>query len=112
MELTIAERIQVMNLLPEKGNITDLRIIRDLGADLSFSEQELAAHRIREGDGRVDWAPESSGYTKDIEFGIRAAAIVREQLEARSKANNLTFALMPLYERFVEGAVELKVVTA
>ena len=105
MELTIAERVIITNLLPEKGNITDLRIVRDLARDLGFSEAELAEHKIREEGGGVAWAPESSGYTKDVPMGTRAVAIVREQLEARDRAKALTFDLLPLYERFVDGNV-------
>jgi len=73
MELTIAERFVLLNMLPQQGDITTVKIVRRLREALSFSEQEHVDYEIHtepDGNGRAffRWNPSKSGAVKDVEI--------------------------------------------
>ena len=46
MKLDVGERIRLLGILPEKGNLLTLKIVRELRDDLSFSEKEHKDFKI------------------------------------------------------------------
>jgi len=103
MELNILERLMLMSILPAKGNITTVKIVRELKLAIGFSEEELEEHQIVFSGERVDWNPESNEYVKDISIGPRATSIIVEELERRDKAKELDADLISLYDKFMEN---------
>jgi hypothetical protein len=104
MELTVAERLLLLQILPREGNLTDIRILSTLRTDLSFDETELREWQIRNEpleDGRIatKW-DNAKAKPKAFEFGPRASEIVRAALTATEKAAKLTVESLPLYDRF------------
>lgn len=98
MKLTIAERLIVMDVLPTTGDITTVKIIRDLRHALEFSEEELSKHNIRVAeDNRILWDSEGD---KEVEIGSRATSIIVETLEALNKEKKLTENHISVYEKF------------
>jgi RecA-family ATPase len=55
MELTIMDRIVLLELLPDKGSYTALKEMRELREELGFSEAEVAEFDIVHEDGVVRW---------------------------------------------------------
>ena len=102
MKLTILERLMLISVLPQEGNILTVKIVQDLKADASFSEEELEEHEIVLSDGRVDWNPESNEYIKEIPFGPQAMKVIVESLEKLNSEEKLTEDFITLYEKFME----------
>jgi hypothetical protein len=105
MKLNTSDRFSILAILPRAGDMTTLRIVRDLERELSPSEEEHAALRIREktkeaNDGRIHWEP-TADRLKEIEIGPRAHCIIADALVALEKKKQLPYELMSLYERFV-----------
>jgi hypothetical protein len=105
--LNTSDRLSISSILPRTGDITTLRIVRDLERDLGFTEAEHAELKFREktqeaNDGRIHWVPDAD-HVKEIVIGPRAFAIISDALAALDKQKKLPFELMGLYERFVEG---------
>ena len=102
-ELSVLERVVILAILPRQGDITKLRIVRDLERELSFSEEEHKALKLRSlPDGRIKW---DGAATKTIEMGDVALGLIRDRLKELSDSDQLQMDHLPIYERFVEGKV-------
>jgi len=88
IELNVLERLALLSILPEQGNLTALRIIRKLREDLSFSEEENAALNFQIAEGQVRWNTDADT-VKAITFGATALEFVLDQLRAKSEAGEL-----------------------
>lgn len=64
MKLTVMERVTLLQELPPHGDITSLRIVRELRENLGFSEKERKEIGFREGE---DWTACPSCASADIE---------------------------------------------
>lgn len=113
MELRIAQRFLISNLLPEESNIDILRIVKELKMALSFSEEELKEKFIRrEGDTYTWGDPENEDVVAaakavdepvDIPIGERAFDVIKSTLNTVNNQGKLLMEFIPLYEHFVEG---------
>jgi len=103
MELTIYERLLLLNALPPAGDLTTIRIVRKLRETLSFSEAELAEHEIKtnEETGALTWRVDGS--TKGIELGAKAHDIAVRALNALSDAGKVEEAHLSLFDKFGIG---------
>lgn len=107
MNLNIPERIALLGVLPQQGNVITLRIIRELQTRLSFTEEELEHYNIKnhtnpDGSARVTWDPELTNEEKDISIGESAKGVIKGQLIKLNSQNQLHVTMIPLYEKFVE----------
>jgi len=98
MELTTLERLVLLNMLPAEGDITTLRIVRELREALSFSEEEHARLDIRQDDGRLVWTDDGS--TKEVDIGPKAHRLIAGQLESLNADGKLTEQHLPLCDTF------------
>lgn len=105
--LNVPERIHLISILPLEGDVTTLRIVRELRETLSLSEAEHAEFGVetKEHDGQTTftWAnPAAAMAPRDIQFRPKALAIILESLKRLNQTKRLRAELLPLYERFVE----------
>ncbi len=108
MELNIAERIALLNILPFEGNIITLRVVRELQSELSFTEDEIKQWKIKntmqpDGRGVVVWDSDFTAKTKDIKIGDTAKGVIVEQLKKLEQQQKLRLEMLDLYEKFVDG---------
>jgi hypothetical protein len=105
MKLTIADRVMLLNVMPQEGSILTLRVIRELQTELSFSDKELEELKIvnNPATGVISWPVENNDVTKEVLFSATRWNIIKTELEKRNNQNKLALNLIPLYERFVEG---------
>lgn len=111
MKLNIADRIAVLGLLPDEGNVVTLRIVRELQNELSFTEEEHKSFKMKNKtlpDGRVNitWDSDFTLEEKDIPIGEAAKGIIVEQLKKLDRENRLHVSMLPLYEKFIEGKTD------
>jgi len=101
MELSIKERLLLLNILPAESNFVTLKIVRKLQEDLSFSEDEIKEAQFKTIEGKVNWNP-NANVIKDVEFGEKANDLIIESLQKLDKQNKLTLDYFDLYEKFVK----------
>lgn len=97
----VAERIHLLNLLPAEGDITTLRIVRQLREALSFSEAEHTDFAMQVEGGRVTWDAAKAG-AKDVEVGEKARSIIGAALQRASEAGKLSSDLVAVYDACVD----------
>ena len=101
MELDVAERLVLLQLLRDvEGDLTTLRIIRDLKASLSFSEEEHKVHNFRQENGLSFW--DHPDKTKDVDIGDKAMEMVRKRINELSAMKKLHIDALTVCERFLE----------
>ncbi len=100
MELNVLERIALSNILPDQGDVTTLKIIREFREDLSFSEDEHKELNFRQEGEKLRWA--DNEIIKDVQAGSKMMVIIIETLERLDGGKELPASALSLYERFVE----------
>lgn len=99
MQLNIKNRIVLLGLLPAEGDITTLKIVRQLREALSFTEQEHEDCRIVQSGGQITWNPEADP-KKDIPIGSKARKVIEDAFTKANQAKKLTADHIDLYELF------------
>jgi hypothetical protein len=99
-EMSVIERILLLNCLPQEEDILTIRIIRELKADLSFSEEEHAQLGIEVVPNGLKWKQE---IRKEIEIGEKAKTVIASGLQKLDREKKLTENHIPLWEKFVEA---------
>ena len=100
MELDAGERLVLLHILPKEGDLTTLRIVRDLQAALSFTEEEHKLYDFRMVDGNTHWSnPEVK---VEVPIGKKAMEIIRAAIKDLDAKKKLNLAFLPVCERFLE----------
>ena len=102
MELNISERINLLDILPQQGDFTTLKIVRELRESLSFNEEEHKKHNFRQ-EGSMTYWDNDVGETKDIHIGEKANDIIVATLKKLNDDKELRNEHFTLYEKFVGG---------
>ena len=103
MKLNIGERFALLNILPQKEDFANLKILRKLKEDLSFSEKEFKEYKFTEmPEGGLRWPPEVANITKEIQVGEIATQIIVEKLKELNRTKELPDECYTVYEKFVE----------
>jgi len=101
--LSVFDRLMIVNILPSESDITTLKIIRDLKSMLGFteSEHEKLCFNVDRETGSVRWKAE---HESDIcvEIGTVGSMIIAEQLKFLNEKKKLTDQHIDLYEKFVK----------
>lgn len=106
MEFGVKERLMLLSVMPGQGNLTALRLIRQVREELGFDEEE---HRdlglVIEGNSyRWDDKAEAKAGPKDVEMGKVVQDIILRAFEALDAGEQLELVHLDLYERFIESA--------
>ena len=101
MELTIQNRILLLNILPKEGNILTLKLMRELKEELSFSEKEISENKIEYTDVRIDW-DESKKYTKDVDISDVSMKTIKDSLKTLDQKGKLREEHISLWDLFME----------
>lgn len=103
MRLTIPERLLLLNALPKEGDITRIRIIRELREALSFTEEEHVQFGIVQEGDRIGWDSPDGG-ARDVDIGETALGIARETMQKMNEEKALTERHISLFEKICERA--------
>ena len=99
IKLNVLERVILLGLLPKDENYLTFKLITQLKADLSFSDEEIKKYEIKIlEDGRVSWMRTGN---KEIEIGETIEAMIVEKLKAVEKEKKINDENVSLYEKFV-----------
>ena len=103
MKLSVPDRLVLLQALPREGDLTLLRILRDLTSRLSFSEEELATleFKFNAAKGQTEWKQNA---VEDVEvlLGPKAHAVILEAFEALAKEKKMPLPFLSTYDKFVE----------
>ena len=75
MDFTVEERLATLGLLPQEGNLLNMKIVHDLRQGLAFDEAELALLDFQQNDGQLRW---NTSIKRDV-IDISDVAIAERQ---------------------------------
>jgi hypothetical protein len=102
MEITVQERLSLLDILPGEGNIITLRVVRELKSALAFTEPEIKEYGLTVTEsGRVSLNIESLGVIKSITVGDAAAGIIKSALRQLDKQGKLKDDHIRLWDKFI-----------
>ena len=103
MELSVQDRLILLTIIPKEGDITTLKILRDLQSALSFTEAETAALQFQNVEGGTRWDIEASKRLEkvDINIGGKANSMIVDAFQELSTQKKLTIDHLPTFEKFV-----------
>ena len=99
MHLSVAERIHLLGLLPQSGNLLTMKIVRDLRGELGFSEKELKEWEIANDGDNISWNDQVQ--EKDIEVGEKTHQMVADALKALDENGGITEQHLSLCDKFL-----------
>ena len=102
MELSIRDRIVLIQLLPEQhGGLVNLQRLRELREALSFSEEEETELGIvvDSKSGNVRWKPEAADHRKEVELWPWVLGKLRDRLAELDEQEMLVEGDLELYRR-------------
>jgi len=130
MNLTVAERLVLQNILPKEGDYVTVKLVRKLRESLAFSEKEIAdinfqnhwkcpkcgkvelsADVLKCEDcgiymipaGAVTWDEEKAGkVVKDVHLGKAMLKLCETSLQRLSDEKALKDEQLSLYEKFLQ----------
>lgn len=105
MNLSVKERLLLLNTLPKEGDFITLKIVRKLTNDLSFSENEIKEYKFspfkdKNEKDLIGWDQEVE-QNKEIEIGEKATDIIVDGLKELDKNKKLTNDYFELYSKFI-----------
>ncbi|KKL85961.1 hypothetical protein LCGC14_1949500 [marine sediment metagenome] len=101
MELSISERLVLLSVLPGEGDVTTLKVVRDLRMTLSFSEEEHKEYQFVQEGTMLRWNDKVE-QVKEIQIGEKAKDIIVLGLSKLNEQKKLKMEHLPLYEKFIE----------
>ena len=101
MELNVLERLIALNLLPQEGTFTNLKLIRVAREELSFNEEENKALSFQQNGEQVVWNQEAT-ILKEVNLGEVVSLMLVDALKKLNDEEKLQEQHFSLYEKFVE----------
>ena len=98
--LTVVDRVILLNVLPKEGNMITLLSLRDLKAELVFSEAENEALGVRMEDGNLIWNKDAE-QEKAVEINGTMTKIIVEALLDMDKQGKLNEAMIDTCQKFI-----------
>lgn len=98
--LTVVDRVILLNVLPKEGNMITLLSLRDLKAELVFSEAENEALGVKMEDGNLMWNKDAE-QEKAVEINGTMTKIIVEALLDMDKQGKLNEAMIDTCQKFI-----------
>jgi hypothetical protein len=102
VELSVGERLWLLSILPREGDIATLRTLRDLRAELAFSDEETKTLNVRIEGTATKWDP-GKAKPKTIAFVRIAWELTAGALQDLNKKKKLNVECVELYDKFVKA---------
>ena len=99
MKLNVLERILLSQILPDKGSFSNLKLLRVVKEELSFSDKENKKLNFKQDGERMLW--NNVDIQKDIVFSEVVSKLIEDKLKELDKDEKLTEQHMSLYEKFI-----------
>ena len=102
MELTVPERLKLLELIPEKDNFAGITEMYRAGLLLSLTDEEKELIEVKLVDGGVQWNQEKAlTLVVDVPMGEYLTNVIRGVLREKDKDHDLDISELSLYEKLI-----------
>ena len=104
--LTIADRINLLNIIPTQGDFLTLESLQKSRKKIAFTEEEIEMYKIRtvnkiDGRSTVEWNTKEE-YTITIDIGEVTINEIKRILKKHNDEKTLDVNFLSLYKIFVD----------
>lgn len=103
--LKLADRLHLLSVLPPKGGLATIRLVRDLRERLSLGKEELERLEVKSEEDTLRWNAEKDK-EKEFSFSGFEIELVVSSLRKLDKEEKMTPSLVPLWDTFVDGKAD------
>ena len=103
--LSIADRLILLDILPPKGDLTDMMVVEGLRPQIILSDEEMARASVKQEGTQVSW-DRTRDFEKTVTFGPNGLRIVQETLKGKMEAKEVVLEYLPLYRKFGLASME------
>lgn len=103
VDLTLANRFHLLQILPTEGSFVTLKAVRRLREELAVQDSEIEELGIRQDGNRVEWNVESDGQGRRYDLGNQETDLIAGALQELDRTKRLKAEHLDLYELFVLG---------
>ena len=101
MILTIMERMLALGVLPEKGNLAQMRMHNGLIDKIGLSPEEITKYSVKQEGDQMKW-DQDIPQEKEIELKPAEIVFISDALKEKDKAGELVPQHMTLYDKIVQ----------
>ena len=98
-KLNVAERLTLVQIVPEKGNFKTMRTVETVKNTLYLSEEEREEFEVKQVGQNLAWN-EKGSEQREISFSDFGLELITEAFEKLDKEENLTSPQYLIYKRF------------
>ena len=103
MKLDVKNRLLLIGMLPQQGNLSEMVDIYDLVRDLKLSDEEKGAISYIENGNYVKWDFDKDP-NKDININSSQMNIIKRAIDKLDKENKISLEMIPLI-KIINGTV-------
>lgn len=103
VQLSVLDRLLVLNALPAEDNIVTLRLIRKVKEQLGFTDDELKELEFKTVENKTTW--KNTVEAKEFDLSEKTIEMIADALKALSDKKKLTDAHLDLYDKVVQDRV-------
>jgi hypothetical protein len=103
MNLSLGERVLLLDLLPKEGEYAGLKELRKAKEWLSITPDERAEFEVTQTQNIIRWNDKGNAYLSDIPLSEYVTTLIQELLRKRNKDKQLREIDISLYEKFIVG---------
>lgn len=93
--MRIKERLQLLQILPSQGSISEMVDVYDLARELKLSDEEKQTINYKEDDNRVVWDYEKDP-NKEIKMSTDQYKIIMDTLDKLDKQKQISISMIEL----------------
>lgn len=109
MNLTVKERLVLLNILPGQETYANMLIVRELIGELGWGESDRKDLGLQEdGEGNVTW-DDGKETVKAVAIGPLAYELIKKGFKKLDSERAITAELLPFYKRFVLDEAEVEI---
>lgn len=103
MKLNTPERLMLYEVLPRQGDVTSLKIVRDLQNELTFSQEEhdILSLVVDPKTSQITWNVKAD-FEKEIPLCNVAVKIIYDSLVELNRKKMLSIHYLDLYDKFMK----------
>lgn len=102
-ELTMKERLLILDILPRESNVLTMRIKQNLVSKIGPVDEEFKEYGLKQNGPTITWDPKKSKITKKFDLKEKELDMIKESLTRCDATGKIHDDLLPLYDRFVVG---------
>jgi hypothetical protein len=100
VELTIKERIMLLNVMPQAKSLASMRVVKDLGHKLGLALEEFEKWGVSEAPGRIEWKVPDKETATELDFAKKELDIIGEALHELDEQEKVDVEHLVLFDKF------------